>query len=122
MRHRFVRRFLSLGPMGAADIQTVNPGGGAVAGAIPSLTTGANIPAGFIGHEVHGSTVSGSAITLATGTPQNMQFGGVALTGGQWMISWAVDFVYAAATGTIVSAGPGTLTNTLPLQTPASIY
>ena len=118
MRHRFVRRFLSLGPMGAADIQTVNPGGGATAGHLPGLVTG-TIGAGFIGEFLGSSVAVGSPISLSTATPANVT--SISLSNGQWLVSWALDFILSGATGTQLEGGPG-FNVTVPSQVPTATF
>src|SRR5208282_4046829 len=114
MRHRFVRRFLSLGPMGAADIQTVNPGGGAVAGHLPGVSTGTGIGAGFVGEYVYTGSTSASPLTLATTVYQNIGGAALALTGGNWLVDMQISFVLAAATPTLLQIGISQTTITLP--------
>src|SRR5208282_881668 len=104
MRHRFVRRFLSLGPMGAADIQTVNPsGGGVTAGHLPGLATGSYPGAGFIGQSQFSNVPVGAAVSQpVSGTPINVTL--IILAGGVYLISAQVEFVFATATVTQLQA------------------
>ena len=119
MRHRFVRRFLSLGPMGAADIQTVKPGGGATAGQLPGSTT--TIGAGFVGQNIAATIPVGSAVPLTTVTPANV-INTLALTAGIWAVYWQIDFILAAATVTLLEGGVTQNSATLPSQTPSGPF
>jgi hypothetical protein len=68
-------------------------------------------PAGYIGQEIRGALVKGSATALSTGTPKTVT--SITLTPGNWDISFVCGFSGGAITGTAFAAGIATATNSI---------
>lgn len=83
------------------------------AGQIPGTTTNGDATAGNVGEYISSTILSGSAVSLVTGTAKNVT--SISLTGGDWDVWGSIGFTAnAATTATEFSGGINTATNTLP--------
>lgn len=104
----FTARFATPGPIGNTTASTGNFTTLGATGLItPSTTVGIkgtaaadNAQAGSIGEVISASVVSGSAVSLTTGTPANIT--SISLTAGDWDV-WGQVVVVPAATSTLVN-------------------
>lgn len=86
-------------------------------GQLPGETTTGNASAGNIGEYITVDVVSGSAVSLTTGTPANI--GSMSLTAGDWEVTLAAQFkggatttiTYTVASISTISATHGTADN-----------
>lgn len=77
-------------------------------------TNAAFSPLGYVGEILTNTVASGSAVSLTTATAADVMT--LALTKGNWVVNWQVDFVLGAATATNFTSGVSVTANTLPTQ------
>lgn len=101
---------------GIGSMYATTPGQTEIGFAPPGYTGGVAQTAGAIGEAIASVIPSGSSVSVTTATPVNIT--SIALTPGVWELSWTAFIQPAASTNvTIMQAGVGTTTGTLPLTT-----
>lgn len=104
---------------GIGQMYAGNPGQTEIGWLSPGYTGGAAQAVGKIGEVLSSVVISSSAVSVTTATPVNITT--LALTAGDWEISWSAFIQPAAGTAvTIMQAGVGTTTATLPALTLAT--
>lgn len=104
---------------GVGQMYAGNPGQTEIGWLSPGYTAGVAQSAGKIGEVISSVVPSGSAVSVTTATPVNITT--ITLTPGDWQVSWTAYIQPAAGTAvTILQAGLGTTTATLPLLTSTS--